>query len=130
MKKIDFSIIGKYMEIFDTDIMDIGRKITIQNPDGTTGETNPENPLYKDVPCHISFRTADNPDGDTVDIEPIITGVQINCSLDIDIQKDDYIVAKKLDFEGNVLEIYKGTIGFPTVTQSRKSALMEMRTDI
>ena len=46
------------------------------------------------------------------------------------IQKGDYITAKKLDNQGIVLETYKGIIGFPTVTESRKSAEMEMRTDI
>lgn len=129
MNKIDFSPIAKAMEILDTDEMDIGRRTTIQNPDGTTGQTNPNDALYKKIPCHISFQKADNPDSGTVDIEPVITGVQINCSLDVDIQKDDYITARKLDSKGNVLETYKGIIGFPTVTQSRKSALMEMRTD-
>ena len=129
MNKINFSDIGKAMQVFDTDKMDIGRRQSIQNPDGTIGETTPDVPIYTDIPCHISFTKADNPDSGTVDIEPVITGVQINCSLDVDLQKDDYITAKKLDSDGNVLETYKGIIGFPTVTQSRKSALMEMRTD-
>ena len=45
-------------------------------------------------------------------------------------QKGDYITARKLDANGTVLETYKGIIGFPTVTESRKSAEMEMRTDV
>ena len=130
MDKVNFGMISEALQIMDTDKMDISRKTPIKNPDGTTGETSNIEPFYKDVPCHISFKTADNPDSGTIDIEPIITGVQINCSLDVDLQKDDYITAYKLDANGNILETYTGIIGFPTVTQSRKSALMEMRTNI
>ena len=130
MEKINFGIISNALTMLDTDKMDIGRRIEVTNPDGTTGETNPQTPLYTDVACHISFVTADNPNAGTVDTKPTITGLKINCSLDVDIQKGDYITARKLDANGTVLETYKGIIGFPTVTESRKSAEMEMRTDV
>ena len=130
MEKINFGIMSNALTMLDTDKMDIGRRTEVTNPDGTTGETNPQTPLYTDVPCHISFVTADNPDAGTVDTKPTITGLKINCSLDVDIQKGDYIIARKLDADGTVLETYKGIIGFPTVTESRKSAEMEMRTDM
>lgn len=128
--KANFESIGKAMEYFDTDKMDIARKQAIENPDGTTGETGLDTPIYIDVPCHISFVKADNPDTNTVDVQPVITGLKINCSLDIDLQKGDYITAKKLSSTGEVLETYRGIIGFPTVTQSRKSAEMEMSTNL
>lgn len=127
MNKVNFGIMSKALEIFDTDKIDIGRRIEIENPDGTTGETNPNQPIYTNIPCHISFISADNPDSNSVDTKPIITGLRINCSLDVDLQNGDYITAYKLDNKGNVLETYKGVIGFPTVTESRKSAEMEMR---
>ena len=128
MDKINFGAISNALKLLDTDKMDIGRRTEVVNPDGTTGETNPNAPLYTNIPCHISFQTADNPNSNTVDVEPIITGLDINCSLEVDLQKGDYVTAYKLDNAGNVLETYKGIIGYPTVTQSRKSALMEMRT--
>jgi hypothetical protein len=130
MDKVNFGIISKALEVLDTDKMDIGRRVEIENPDGTTGETNPENPIYTNIPCHISFVSADNPDSNSVDTKPIITGLRINCSLDVDLQNGDYITASKLNASGEVLEVYKGIIGFPTVTESRKSAEMEMRTDV
>lgn len=130
MDKINFGIISNALTLLDTDKMDIGRRTPIINPDGTEGETNPEEPIYKDVPCHISFVSSDNPDPNTVDTKPVITGLTINCELTVDLQKGDYITAYKLDNEGNVLETYKGIIGFPQTTESRKSAEMEMRTDI
>ena len=51
MKKIDFSIMREPLQIFDTDSIDIGRRQTIVNPDGTEGETSPTTPLYIDIPC-------------------------------------------------------------------------------
>lgn len=130
MKKINFEPIGEVMKAFDTDSIDIYRKMEIINPDGTTGETGIETPIYVDVACHIAFLTADNPDANTSDTKPIIVGLQINCPLEVDLQNGDYIVAKKLSNDGKVLETYSGTIGEPTTDQARKSAEMQMRTDI
>lgn len=131
MNKINFEPIGKVMQMFDTDLIDIIRRMEIQNPDGTTGETGSDKPLYKGVACHISFLSSDNPDADTADTRPIIVGLQINCPLEVDLQNGDSIIAYKMADDGKtVLETYKGIIGEPTVTQSRKSAEMKMETDI
>lgn len=130
MKKINFEPIGKAMQAFDTDLMDIYRRIEITNPDGTTGESSMEEPLYKGIPCHIAFINADNPNPETIDTKPIIVGIQINCALDVDLQNNDYIKAYKLSDSGETLETYQGVIGFPTTSQSRKSAQMQMRTDV
>lgn len=128
MNKINFEPIGEALKAFDTDSMDIARKMEIENPDGTTGETGIETPIYTNVPCHIAFISADNPDSATSETKPIIVGLRINCSLDVDIQNGDYIIAKKLSNSGDVLETYKGVIGEPSVSQSRKSAEMKMET--
>lgn len=130
MNKINFEPIGKAMQVFDTDKMDIYRRMEITNPDGTAGESSMQEPLYKDIPCHIAFIRADNANPDTIDTTPVIVGIQINCSLDVDLQNNDYIKAYKLSDNGNILETYSGVIGFPTVSQSRKSAQMQMRTDV
>lgn len=130
MNKIDFGPIGKALSAFDTDLIDIYRRLEIENPDGTSGETPSDVPLYTNVACHVAFVTADNPNSNTSDTKPIVVGLQINCPLDVDIQNGDYIVAKKLAANSEVLEVYKGTIGEPTVSQSRKSAEMKMETDI
>lgn len=130
MSKINFEPIAEAMKLFDTDTIDVYRKEDIENDDGTSGEEYLKEALYKDVACHISFNSIDNPNENAIDSEPIITVITINCSLDVDLQKGDYIVAKKLANDGTVLETYKGVIGFSEVTQSRKSAQMEMRTDV
>ena len=129
MQKINFEPIGEAMKAFDTDKMAIYRRVDIENPDGTSGETSSLVPMYEDIPCHIDFVSSDNPDGATADTQPIIIGIRIHCSLEIDIQNGDYIIANKLADNGDVLETYKGAVGEPTVTQSRKSVEMKMETN-
>lgn len=129
MQKINFEPIGQSMRAFDTDKMSISRRTEIINPDGTTGETSSDTPIYENVACHIDFISSDNPDSATADTQPIIIGIRIHCGLEVDIQNGDYIVASKLANNGEVLETYSGIIGEPTVTQSRKSAEMKMETD-
>ncbi|MEG0431066.1 MAG: hypothetical protein RR420_05580 [Anaerovoracaceae bacterium] len=126
---MDLSI-GKYMKVFDTDKMDIGRRIEIENPDGSTGETLPEEPIYIDVPCNISFKEIDNPDTETFKTKPIIMALQINCDLNVDLLNNDYIVAKKCDYKGEVLQTYKGNIGHPATDQNRTWAIMDIRDSI
>ena len=129
MQKINFEPIGEAMRVFDTDSMTIYRRTEIINPDGTSGETSDKVPLYTDIPCHIDFISSDNPDGATAETQPIIVGIRLHCGLEVDLQNGDYIVANKLSNEGDILETYKGMIGEPTVTQSRKSAEMKMETN-
>ena len=130
MQKINFEPIGEAMQAFDTDKMDIGRRQTIVNPDGTTDETSPTTPIYRDVACHISFNNVDNPDPNTAETRPIIKALTINCPLEVDLQNGDYITAYKLSYEGNIIETYNGVIGEPSSSMSRKSATMQVRTGV
>ena len=130
MEKINFEPIGEAMTAFDTDKIDIYRRMQVLNPDGTTGETMNNVPLYKDVFCHISFNNVDNPDPNTAPTRPIIKALTINCALDVDLQNGDYITAYKLAYDGSVIETYVGVIGEPSSSMSRKSATMQVRTDV
>ena len=130
MNKINFEPIGKAMEAFDTDKMDIGRRIEIINPDGTSGESNPNIPLYTDIPCHISFEEVDNPDPNTAETRPINKALKISCGLEVDLQNGDLITAYKLTNNGDTIETYVGVIGEPSSSMSRKTAEMQVRTNI
>lgn len=129
MQKINFEPIGEAMRAFDTDKMSIYRRMPVENPDGTTGETSQNVPIYENVDCHIAFIDADNPDSATVQTRPIIMGIRIHCGLEVDIQNGDYVVANKLSNNGDILETYSGIVGEPSVTESRKSVEMKMETD-
>ena len=130
MQKVNFEPIGEAMTAFDTDKIDIYRRQYIVNPDGTTGETMIDVPFYTGVACHISFNNLDNPDPNTAETRPIIKALTINCPLEVDLQNGDYIKAYKLSYEGNIIETYDGVIGEPSSSMSRKSATMQVRTDV
>lgn len=130
MGKINFEPIGEAMQAFDTDKMDISRRTEIVNPDGTTGETTTDVPIYTNVACHISFEQIDNPDPSTAATRPIIKALKISCPINIDLQNGDLVTAYKLANDSSVIETYIGIVGEPSATMSRKTAEMQVRTDI
>lgn len=130
MDKINFEPIGEAMKAFDTDKMDIGRRTEVLNPDGTTGETEPTTPLYTNVACHISFDQIDNPNPNTVETRPVIKALKISCPINVDLQNGDLVTAYKLAADSSVIETYIGVIGEPSSSMSRKTAEMQVRTNI
>lgn len=128
--KADFSLIGKHRSVFDTDLMSVGRRQIIINPDGSESETLPDEPIYTDLPCHLSYISQDNPNPDTVDTKPVIVSIRITCDVATDLQNNDYITALKRNVAGEVLGEYKGNIGTPSVFESRKEAVMGIREDV
>jgi hypothetical protein len=106
------NIISTFM---DSDFIDLKRDV-----DGFLTQ------IYTNIPCHIEYNNTDNPDPNTVDIKPIIQSIKIYFPLWVDIQNNDYIIAKKCDDKKNILAVYSGRCGNPIVYQSRKEVLMEM----
>ena len=116
MSGFNFGQIGNIMsELFDSDFIDIKRDV---------GSNLQE--LYSNIPCHIAFATTDNPDPTTVDIKPIIQSINIHMPLWVDIKNNDFIVAKRMNSEGNLLKTYSGRCGNPIVSQGRQKVLMTM----
>jgi len=124
----DFGIMGDIIgEYMDTDEIDVYRSILITLPDGSIMESDPNIPYISNAACHLSFNETDSPNAGTVGADPIIISVTINCSIDIDIDNKDRIIARKLAADGTVLERYEGVIGMPATNQSRKTAIMDAR---
>lgn len=117
---INFALMSNAISgAFDSDYIDIYRQV----------EGSPERDLlYENVRCHIAIKSSDNPDPLSVDVQPIIKSLAIHMANWIDIQNNDYIVAKKTDTKGNVLHYYSGTVGYPSVSMARKSVNMIMNT--
>jgi len=132
MEKINFEPIGEAMQAFDTDKMDISRRIPVENPDGTSGETDEATPLYSNIPCHISFQQLDYPDTNASmsETRPVNKVLKISCSTSIDLQNGDLITAYKLANNGDTIESYIGVIGEPSTTMSRKTVEMQVRTNV
>jgi hypothetical protein len=111
---INFGIISDIIsQNFDIDLIDIKRN-------GIE--------IYSNIPCNIQINTADNPDTTAIDVVPIVTSLTIHMNQYVDIQNNDYIVAKRMSNDRQILEVYTGVCGFPSVWQSRKSVNMAMAT--
>lgn len=102
--------------VMDTDYIDIRRNVA-----GALTE------IYSNIPCHVSYSNTDNPDPTTVDVKPVITSLSVNMGNWVDVENDDFIVAKKMGADGNVQSVYSGRCGEPTVSQGRKKVSVAMR---
>lgn len=107
------SSFGKLLSSTYTDRLSINRFTEITNLDGTTGIRMPEEPLYSNVQCRISFNASDNPETTREDSNPIYLQVKIFCAPDVDIQKGDILIAERIGDEGEVIETYKGIANLP-----------------
>ena len=116
MSGFNFGQIGNIIsELFDTDYVDIKRDIN-----GRLQE------IYSNVICHISYSSVDNPNPETVDIKPIIQSLTIHFALWVDIKNNDFIIAKKMDNNGNLLAVYSGRCGNPIFSQGRQKVSIVM----
>lgn len=120
MSKVDFTKLSTPIsDALDTDFLDIKRQV----------EGSPERDLiYTNIPCHIAIKTSDNPDPESVDIQPIITSLRIHCSNWVDLKNHDYVIAKKCDLNGNILNYYEGAIGEPATSMGRQYVTLAMTT--
>ena len=84
--------------------------------------------IYSNLPCNIQINKSDNADPDAVDVVPIITSLTINMDIWLDVRNDDYITAKRMSHDGEILEVYVGKCGYPATWQGRKSVDMAMAT--
>ena len=105
-------IISKYL---DGDFIDIKRDVA-----GTLRE------IYSNIPCHIAYSSVDNPDPASVDTKPIIQSITVHLENYVDIQNNDFIIAKKIGSDGSLIATYSGRCGNPVVSQGRKKVLMQM----
>ena len=116
MSGFNFGQIGNIMsEMFDTDYVDIKRDVSSQLQE-----------VYSNIPCHIAFASTDNPDPTTVDIKPIIQSLNVHFPLWVDVKNNDFIIAKRMDNDGNLLEVYSGRCGNPIVSQGRQKVSVAM----
>ena len=124
VSKVDFTRLATPISnALDTDYMDIYRQV----------EGSPDRDLlYSNVPCHIAIKTSDNADPSSVDTQPIITSLRIHCPIYGGanyLKNNDYIVAKKCDLNGNILNYYEGIIGEPATSMARQFVDMAMSSD-
>ena len=98
---------------------------------GASVDKNGANRLSGPIPCHISYKTVDDPDSVTIIAEsrvPLELYVQLNFALEYKgaIYNKDYLTLEKRDSEGNVIATMTGRIGAVTVRQARCVCLVDV----
>lgn len=125
---VNFSIFSKIAQSQMTDKMSINRYVSSKAADGTTINVLPEQPLYSDIKCRVSFSGADTSDGTDTDSNPLHQRVKIFCPPEVDLQKGDFIVAQKMNGEV-VIGTYEGQSGMPMVYVTHQEAILIMTGD-
>lgn len=116
MGGFNFGQIGSIAsKFFDSDYVDIRRDISGQLQE-----------VYSNIPCHIAFQSVDNPNPETVDIKPIIQSLNVHFPLWVDVRNNDFIVAKRMGNDGDLLAVYSGRCGNPIVSQGRQKVSVAM----
>lgn len=103
------------IETLYTDRFDAYRYEKRENEDGTTAQLLSKDPFIANMPCRISFvpnRQEDPKDRD-VDSNPVITQPKLFSPPDCGLIVGDYVVARRIGDDGQVLATYTGPVGLP-----------------
>lgn len=120
---------GGVLKLTYTDTFSVYRYTDILNPDGTTGKAwSPVHDL-QDVPCRVSFKTADSSGDRTIDSNPLRRDINVFCSVDKSVKKGDLIVANKYSDDGNVLQTYRGYSNLPSVYVTHQEITLQEEGD-
>ena len=106
-------------ENFDIDLMDIYREV-----EGFVERQE----IYSNIACNIEIVQADNPDPTAIDVVPIVSSIRIHMPNWVDVRNNDYIIAKRMSNDRQILQVYRGVSSEPAVWQARKSINMKMST--
>lgn len=104
---------------FDIDLMDIYREV-----EGFVERQE----IYSNISCNIEIVQSDVSNPTALDVVPIITSIRIHMPNWVDIRNNDYIVAKRMSNNRQILQVYRGVCGEPATWQARKSVNMTMST--
>lgn len=105
---INLSQFGKHLNLLYKDKFSIYRYSNVENADGTTSLSLKKTPEYFDEICRVSFRKEDETNQTIGMNNPLDLGIKIFCSIALDIQKGDFIVADRFDDDGNKIGVYSG----------------------
>lgn len=121
---MNLSGVSRIFQCLYTDRVSISRLQEVKESDGTTRTEVSKVPLYKDIPCRISFSSGDNPEGSTDSVNPEHLQIKVFCASDVDVRKGDTIIADRLDEAGNVISSYRGTANLPACFVTHKEILL------
>lgn len=103
------------IESLYTDRFDAYRYVEQEADDGTTEQILSQEPFISNKACRISFvpNRQEDPKDTDVDSTPVKTQPKLFAPPDCGLLVGDYIVARRIGDDGEVLALYTGPIGLP-----------------
>lgn len=118
--------LGKLYAVLYNDRMDIYRTESRSTDDDTTDISYKPDPLYRDIPCRLSFSSDDTGSDSEVDRNPVRFGPKLFCAADVDLKAGDYIVVRRLTDDGAVARVYEGRSARPSWYSTHQEALVQI----
>lgn len=128
--KLDLRIASRYLEYLWTDKMTIYAMESYSDESGD-GTRYPDEPTQSDIPCLMSFNTADDVDGSQM-AEPVEVKPSIFCSGDVKVQAGDKVVVQKCYASGETYHTYTGYVsrsGEPNRWTTHQEFTLDLRKD-
>lgn len=114
---------AKLLNIGFSDRLSVIRNIPYKNSDGTTGIRREVHPIYRDIPCRISFSFWDMPESSSLERNPIFQQVKIFCGIDTKLKKGDEVTVERIGDNSEVIHTYGGTLGNPNIFETHQELL-------
>ena len=118
--------IGKLMAMLYDDRMDIYRTIKQDNDDRTVDISYEPEPLYRDVPCRLSFSGDDTATEQEVDHNPVRFNPKLFFKSQEDVRAGDYVVVTRYADDGSAERKYEGTVAQPSWYSTHQEAFMRI----
>ncbi len=130
---VNFKSVQKiHTKIMYHDKCDIFEFVKVKKENGALSTRKTLKPLYKDVPCKISFslRTWDTFTHKEVDVSPYEKQPKIFMEVEYKVEPGYYLVARRFDpLTGEIIGEYKGQAGLPQVSLTHQEVLLDVRGD-
>lgn len=108
------------------DRMDIYRHTEHEDEYGATITDFPEEPIYTDVKCRLSWSEIESPRNTNVDYTPVELPIKVFCKYDTDVVAGDYIVVTR--YSGSeVIDKYEGLCSDCATYESHKELYMRTK---
>lgn len=118
--------LGKLLTMLYNDRMDIYRTSKSTNQDETTDVSYEPTPLYKNIPCRLSFSSDDTGSDSEVDRNPVRFNPKLFCKAEVDLQAGDYLIVRRYADNGAVVKTYQGQVALPSWYSTHQEALLRI----
>lgn len=118
--------LGKFYTMLYDDRVDIYRTAKDTNDDQSTDIFYEQEPLYRDVPCRLSFSSDDRGADSAVDMNPVQFNPKLFCGPDQDLKAGDYLVIRRYSDQGRLCATYQGMVSMPSWYTTHQEAFVRI----